>query len=72
MHLNGLEVSDLQWRKARRSAANGACVEVGPADGLIFIRDSQDQDGPVMQYPGVSWRLFLADAKEGRFDLDRL
>jgi hypothetical protein len=47
-------------------------VEIGPADGLIFIRDSQDQDGPVMQYPGVSWRLFLADAKEGRFDLDRL
>jgi hypothetical protein len=72
MSLDGLEVDSFQWRKARRSAGNGACVEVGPANGQIFIRDSMDQSGPVMQCPGVSWREFLVDVKKGRFDLDRL
>jgi uncharacterized protein DUF397 len=72
MSLNGLEDNNFQWRKAKRSAGNGACVEVGPANGQIFIRDSKDQSGPVMRYPGVSWREFLADVKKGQFDLDRL
>jgi Domain of unknown function (DUF397) len=67
-----LDASGLPWRKARRSAGNGACVEVAPVSGKIFIRDSKDQQGPVVQYPGISWRAFLADAKNGRFDLDRL
>ena len=31
MSQDELEVSDLQWRKARRSVGNGACVEVAPA-----------------------------------------
>lgn len=72
MFPNNLEVSDLKWRKARRSAANGACVEVAHANGQIFIRDSKAQDGPVMQYPGGSWHTFLAGTKMGQFDLDRL
>ena len=29
-----LEVDSLRWRTARRSAANGACVEVAPAAGI--------------------------------------
>jgi hypothetical protein len=66
------EVSDLQWRTARRSAGNGACVEVAPTAEAILIRDSKDQDGPIVPYPGSSWRAFLVDAKKGRFDLDRL
>ena len=33
MSLNNLEVSGLQWRKARRSVNNGACVEVAPVNG---------------------------------------
>jgi len=72
MSLNRLAVSDLQWRKARRSANNGACVEVAPANGQIFVRDSQDRNGPVVQYPGFSWRVFIADVKTSQFDLDSL
>lgn len=67
-----LEVSDLRWRTARRSAGNGACVEVAPADGTVLVRDSQDQAGPIVQYPGSSWRTFLGAAKMGQFDLERL
>jgi hypothetical protein len=72
MSLNDLEVSDLQWRKARRSANNGACVEVAPANGKIFIRDSKDQNGLVIGYSGCSWRAFLAGVKTGIFDPNRL
>ena len=72
MVTRNLEVSDLQWRTARQSAGNGACVEVAPTSGAILIRDSKDKDGPVVPYPGSSWRAFLVDAKQGRFDPDRL
>lgn len=69
---NSLEVGDLQWRTARRSAGNGACVEVAPVAGAILIRDSKDQDGPVVHYPHNSWRTFLGAAKRGRFDSEHL
>jgi len=62
-------MSDLQWRKARRSANNGACVEVAPASGQIFVRDSKDQDGPMMRYSTASWKVFLSDVKRDQFDL---
>jgi hypothetical protein len=61
-------MGNLEWRKARRSANNGACVELAPAAGQILIRDSKDQDGPVIAYSEYSWRLFVATAKTGHFD----
>lgn len=72
MKPKSVEVRDLQWRTARRSVGNGACVEVAPTAGTILIRDSKDKDGPVVQYPGGSWRAFLEAAKTGRFDLELL
>ncbi len=72
MSLNNLKIGDLQWRKARRSANNGACVEVAPSNGQIYVRDSKDRNGHVMQYPERSWRTFVTGAKTGLFDLDRL
>jgi hypothetical protein len=44
----------LQWRKARRSVGNGACVEVARADGRVLVRDSRNQDGPVVPYAGIT------------------
>ena len=67
-----LEVSDLRWKTARRSVGNGACVEVAPVAGTILVRDSKNQQGPVVQYPGNSWRAVLGAAKKGHFDLERL
>jgi len=72
MSLSSLEVSGLQWRKARRSVNNGACVEVAPASRQILVRDSADRNGPVMQYSGHTWHIFVAGIKIGRFDPDRL
>jgi hypothetical protein len=65
-------MDNLEWRKTRRSANNGACVELAPAAGQILIRDSKDQNGPVIAYSQFSWRLFVASAKTGHFDPDRL
>ena len=66
------EVSNLQWRKARRSVNNGACVEVAAANLRVLVRDSKDQSGPVVQYPGNAWQAFLAAAKKGNLDPDFL
>jgi hypothetical protein len=65
-------MDDLVWRKARRSANNGACVELASATGQILVRDSKDQNGPKIAYPEYSWRNFVTVAKTGRFDLERL
>jgi hypothetical protein len=65
---SNLKIGNLQWRKARRSANNGACVEVAPANGKVLIRDSKDQGGSVLQCPALSWRGFVTEAKTGRFD----
>jgi hypothetical protein len=65
MKLNSLEVSGLQWRTARRSAGNGACVELAPAAGTILIRDSKDQDGPILSFSANTFRSFLEAAKSG-------
>jgi Domain of unknown function (DUF397) len=61
------EVDAPQWRKARRSANNGACVEVA-VSGQVLIRDSKDPNGPVLRYPARSWHMFIANAGLGRFD----
>jgi hypothetical protein len=66
MSLNRLAVSDLQWRKARRSANNGACIEVAPANGRILIRDSKKRNGPVLRYSADAWRRFLNVVKADR------
>jgi hypothetical protein len=63
MSLNDLEVNDLQWRKARRSANNGACVEVAPVDGQIAVRDSMNPNGGRQQYSARSWQAFLETVK---------
>jgi hypothetical protein len=65
-------MGNLEWRKARRSANNGACVELAPRAGQILIRDSKDQNGPVIAYSQYSWRSFVAVAKTGHFDPERL
>ena len=59
---------DLAWRKAPSSVANGACVELAPADGMVAIRDSKDPDGPILRYTAAEWLAFLHGAKNGEFD----
>jgi hypothetical protein len=62
-----LEVSAPQWRTARRSAGNGACVEVAPLNGQIAVRDSKNPGGSWLRYSQQSWQAFVANLKSEKF-----
>jgi hypothetical protein len=68
MSLTSLEVRDLQWRTSRRSAGNGACVEVAaPVNGQIAVRDSKNPGGAWLRYPPQSWQAFIGAVKSEHF-----
>lgn len=66
---NASYVSNVSWRKSRRSGALGNCVELAPlAGGQVAIRHSQRPDGPVLVYTRAEMTAFLLGAKDGEFD----
>lgn len=71
MSLMKADSQSLSWRKARRSMANGNCVEVCRVDGEIVVRDSKNPSGSVLVVPASSWRAFTAAAGHGHFDVER-
>jgi hypothetical protein len=68
------ELSLPGWRKASRSmAGNGDCVEAAAVvTGDIMIRDSKDQNGPILRYSDYSWHAFVRKAKLGCYDVDSI
>jgi hypothetical protein len=54
---------DFAWRTSRWSVSNGACVEVAHGKSKVLVRDSKNQDGPVLGFRGESWRSFVARTK---------
>jgi hypothetical protein len=57
------------WRKSRRSAGNGNCVEVRFGPGSVAVRDSKDPDGPMLELGLEPWRHFVDAARRGDLDL---
>jgi hypothetical protein len=55
--------SGYPWRKTRRSANDGACVEVALINGRIAVRDSKDPGSFWLRYPMRSWRDFTSSLK---------
>jgi hypothetical protein len=65
------DLSQATWRKARRSAHNGGCVEIAAnLPGVIAIRDSKRREGGAHVVGRRSFGEFLADLKGGRYDLE--
>jgi hypothetical protein len=66
------EVATLNWRKARRSATNGECVEIASTPGQVFVRDSKNTDGATLRYETIDWRRFIEHAKKADYGLGGL
>jgi hypothetical protein len=47
---------------------DGSCVEVASAGDGVAMRDSKDQDGPILRFTRDEWTAFLTGAKAGDFD----
>jgi len=64
------DLSQAIWRKASRSAHNGGCVEIAAnLDGVAAVRDSKRPEGGAHVIDRDVFAQFLADVKEGRYDL---
>jgi len=64
------DLSQAIWRKARRSAHNGGCVEVATnLEGVAAVRDSKRPEGGAHVIDRGAFAQFLIDVKNGRYDL---
>jgi hypothetical protein len=58
-------MSEIVWRKARRSNdQGGACVEVASLPGMVAVRDSKDPEGPKLVVSCESFRAFAVALKK--------
>jgi hypothetical protein len=59
-------VNSIRWRTSSYSGGNGGeCVQVAgvPSIGRVLVRDSKDQDGPVLTIEPADWRRFADHLK---------
>ncbi|MCT9932109.1 DUF397 domain-containing protein [Planotetraspora sp. A-T 1434] len=64
------DLSGAAWWKSSRSANNCACVEIAVLPGgEVGVRDSKNQEGPVLVFTPVEWDAFIGGVKDGEFDL---
>jgi hypothetical protein len=66
MSISHSDTDALQWRKARLSAANGACVEIASMVTGVAIRDSKNPDGAILKCTADTFHSFLDAAKKGK------
>ena len=65
-----IDLSRASWRKARRSQANGGCVEVAAnLPQVIAVRDSTRPEGGAHVVSRAAFAAFLADVKAGHYDM---
>jgi hypothetical protein len=66
-----MDLTGVRWRKASLSGNNGGnCVEVATSLlGVVAIRDSKDQQGPVLIFTSDQWEAFRNGVKHGEFSL---
>lgn len=66
-----MDLSRAKWLKSSYSNQNGGnCVEFTPefsALNVVPIRDSKDQNGPVLAFSSAAWQEFVTAAASGEF-----
>ncbi|MBB5823887.1 DUF397 domain-containing protein [Micromonospora carbonacea] len=60
-------MTEVKWKKSSRSNAGGDCVEVATPSQAVMVRDSKDQQGPVLHFAPAPWATFLKTIKAGAF-----
>jgi hypothetical protein len=65
------DILDEHWRKATRSADNGACAQVrADGQGGVQLRDSKlGEASPVLDFTAAEWDAFQAGVIAGEFRL---
>ncbi|MGY1453637.1 DUF397 domain-containing protein [Streptomyces sp. SS8] len=54
---------ELNWFKSSHSGSQGdSCVEVAYRPGAVHVRDSKEEDGPVLAVSPSVWEDFLGRA----------
>jgi hypothetical protein len=56
------------WIKASASDSSGQCAEMRRHEGMIEVRDSKDQEGPVLRFTAAEFAAWLDGARGGEFD----
>lgn len=60
-----MDLSNAKWRKSSRSGSNGGdCVELAGVAGVVAVRDSKDQDGPVLLLTRAALRTAVQSATD--------
>ncbi|MEU1736437.1 DUF397 domain-containing protein [Streptosporangium sp. NPDC020145] len=63
------DLNRAEFRKSSLSGANNNCVEVATnLSGVVAVRDSKDQSGPVLAFTPAQWRSFVGRVSTGVFD----
>ncbi|MEU2312249.1 DUF397 domain-containing protein [Streptomyces albidoflavus] len=66
-----MSTESLAWFKSSYSSNGGSCVEVAAdliaSHGVVPVRDSTIQSGPVLALPAKSFSAFVAGIKAGGF-----
>ncbi|GII80902.1 hypothetical protein Sru01_58840 [Sphaerisporangium rufum] len=55
------------WTKSSHSGDTGDCLELARLGGVVAVRDSKRQDGPVLLITAGGWRAFRDGLKDGGF-----
>lgn len=56
--------------KFKGSCVVGGCVQVKKVENVIFVRDSKNPNGPVLEFSEKEWDTFLDAAKKREFDIE--
>jgi hypothetical protein len=53
-----MEGIDRCWRKSSYSGNGGECIEVADDADRILVRDSKDNQGPILRFTPTAWKAF--------------
>jgi len=55
------------WVRSRR-CDSGTCVEARRVGDVVEVRDSKQDDSPILRFTREEWAAFLAGAADGDFN----